>query len=243
MTVFVLKIIAYATMIIDHLTYAFIPEKINGEDNILYIAGRGVGRTAFIIFAFLIVEGYYHTHDRLKYLRNLAIMTIVSEIPYDLLRFGCNADLYMQSQNAVWTLMLGYLTLWVVDIMKEKYLIGSPGRYYLSATGIIALAYASGYFGRTDYGGLGVMCVLIFFFFWRNEFAIDVGLVVFGAASSYMGDGLEPVGAVICMILLHFYRGEKGKSCKKLFYLIYPVHMLIIGIIMNFDRIVSLLGL
>ena len=61
-TSFTLKIIAIISMLIDHTTVALY-DIIPGELWDLYDIGRWIGRTAFPLFCFMIVEGYYHRAD------------------------------------------------------------------------------------------------------------------------------------------------------------------------------------
>ena len=70
-----LKIIACVSMLIDHIGIVFV-------DNNLFM--RAVGRLAFPIFAFLLVQGLLHTSDVRRYLLRLSIFAVVSEIPFDL---------------------------------------------------------------------------------------------------------------------------------------------------------------
>ena len=74
MTVFTLKIIAMISMILDHLKYAIPSTK--------GFATIYLGRIAFPIFAFLISEGFVHTHSRPKYMVRMLIFAIVSQVPF-----------------------------------------------------------------------------------------------------------------------------------------------------------------
>ena len=88
-----LKVLAMVIMLIDH-TAAFLLVKsaaatrtlfvLGGTDISIYRIMRDVGRAAFPIFCFLLVEGFVHTHNRFKYGRNLLIFACISEIPWDL---------------------------------------------------------------------------------------------------------------------------------------------------------------
>ena len=75
MTVFALKILAVVSMFIDHSGAVLF----RGDMWMRY-----VGRFAFPIYAFLIVEGYLHTRDVRKYLIRLGVFALISEIPFDL---------------------------------------------------------------------------------------------------------------------------------------------------------------
>lgn len=94
MTTFWLKIIAIITMFADHIgallesniNYIQIQSSISYEvlRDITYFL-RGIGRLSFPIFAFLLVVGFMHTHNRKKYFSNLLIFGMISQIPYALL--------------------------------------------------------------------------------------------------------------------------------------------------------------
>ena len=57
---FVLKMIAIVTMLIDHVGVVLFPQ---------YFILRLIGRMAFPIFAYTLVEGFIHTRDVSKYMK------------------------------------------------------------------------------------------------------------------------------------------------------------------------------
>lgn len=90
MSVFVLKLIAIGTMFIDHLTYILALAGFLPYASVAYRIGRAVGRIAFIIFVYLLVNGFEKTSDRKKYLGRLILYAAVSQVPFTLAFTGGN---------------------------------------------------------------------------------------------------------------------------------------------------------
>lgn len=67
---FTLKWIAMVSMVIDHTGAILFPQ---------YLQFRMVGRLAFPIYCFLLVEGAVHTKDIRKYEKRLLIFAFLSE--------------------------------------------------------------------------------------------------------------------------------------------------------------------
>lgn len=121
-----LKMLAMAIMLIDH-TASFLLRhyppaiapwfQIGSTTYSLYRVMRDVGRAAFPIFCFLLVEGFLHTHNRFKYGRNLLIFACISEIPWNFAQNG--TLLYPDKQNVFFTLFLGYLAFCLVEHFEK----------------------------------------------------------------------------------------------------------------------------
>lgn len=127
-----LKLIAVVSMLVDHMAYLFIgvgmltPALQAGEEVpalfLLYRVLRAIGRMAFPVFCFLLVEGFLHTKSRRRYAIRLGIFSLISEIPFDLLTSGTRLFVDWSSQNVMITLFLGLLMMEVLerlDIQKR----------------------------------------------------------------------------------------------------------------------------
>ena len=78
----------------------------------------GIGRLAFPMFAFFLVEGFFHTHDRKKYCMRLLLLAILSELPINLMYSGLL--FYPFHQNVIWTLLTGFLCIWAIDTLRKN---------------------------------------------------------------------------------------------------------------------------
>lgn len=222
-----LKLIAVITMLIDHVTGHLLKENpafqkvlfsIFSNEFSLYVLGRTIGRIAFPIFAFLLTEGFLHTHDRKKYAGNLLIFALISEIPWDLLHGG---KIFGRSQNVFFTLFLGVVCMMIYEAYQQdfkKQLLGLSGIFFLT----ILL--------NADYGLRGVG--LIFMMYLLREKKLPQAFV---SVCILSGNIFYTFGVAGAFVLINLYNQErgfiKGKIAKYAFYAFYPVHMLIIYII------------
>lgn len=216
-----LKLIAVLAMLIDHITKVLhigtdvvvlqLRESVWTISDTMIL----VGRIAFPIYAFLLVEGFCYTHDRRKYGIRLFVFALISEIPWNLEHCG---RFFYPSQNVFFTLFLGYLGL----CAAEKFLKVSGGERTKYA-GILFLLLLISLFLRADYGASGFGFVLIMYFLRKAPvFRALAGSCIL---SSTWKAGLS-------FIPIAFYNEKRGfiqgRVLQILFYAIYPVHMLLL---------------
>lgn len=185
---------------------------------------RGIGRLAFPIFCFLLVEGFYHTHDRKKYAIRLGMMALISEIPFDLaLNY---AVLEFSSQNVFFTLLIGLLTMALYEKIEKAFQIPYFYRMLL-CTGSVGLGMGAAYLIHCDYGYGGVFCIMMLYLFHdKKVLQLFAGVVSFAVL-------LFPTEllAAFAFIPIALYNGERGSQNKYFFYLFYPVHLLLLFLI------------
>lgn len=223
MSTFALKLVAIICMLIDHIGAVFM------EGTSLYNPMRVIGRIAFPLFAFLIVEGYYHTRDVKKYMLRLGIFALISEIPFDL---AFNHKLFYWSyQNIFFTLFIGLVVIYFLEEARKKYPVNSS-TYTLVEAGAILGGCILSIAIFSDYNILGILTILVFYIFRGKLPMIFIGLVALHGL--LLGNLGIQTAAVLSVVFIVLYNGKKGPSLKYFFYAFYPVHLIIIYCIDKF---------
>ncbi len=233
-TSFSLHIMAMIFMLCDHLWGTIIP----GNDWLTCI-----GRLTFPIYAFLIVEGYFHTKSLKKYVVRLLVFAILSEIPFNL---AMGSSLFFPiHQNVLWSFLISIGLIHWNEKVKEKKI----WKRVLVIIASVGIASIGGIITFVDYYNAGIFMVLVFYFYkekkwwcylgqlvcmWYINFEMLGGLSyevnLFGQTHFIARQGF----ALLALIPIWLYRGKQGYHNKALqysYYAFYPVHLLILGLI------------
>lgn len=210
-----LKWIAIVSMLIDHFAIA-----VYSQLDCFTVSGyhilRKIGRIAFPIYCFLLVEGFFYTHDVRKYIRRCFMFAFISEVPFDLAMHG--TVWYPQSQNVYFTLTLGLCTLYAISHFQ-----GNAVWHPWAQAVCVIIGAGIAQILEVDYHCLGVVFIVMFYYCrsmekWLRDI---IGAIAF----SY------EVTAPLAFIPIHLYNGKRGMKLKYFFYWVYPVHLLIYGVI------------
>ncbi len=253
MSALVLKIIACAAMLIDHIGAAW------GITEFRYI-----GRLAFPIFAFLLVNGFRHTRSTGKYMLRMAIFAVISEVPYDLLFSWKWVD--FSRQNVFITLFLGLACIAMFDEAKKKSI--------LLAMVPVAVCCAVAMALNCDYSYIGILTVMACHLFYGDDFknrallaaamlllsswyaisfhaanfvldttGFDLHAHFYSKPFFFASPGYKQIFRVFALIPIFMYNGKKGamprskvaaKAVQYGFYIFYPAHILIIFLVKYF---------
>ena len=234
----ILKLIATVTMLIDHigaiLVYsAYLAAWNSGNYELsnrmarIYEPMRIIGRIAFPIYCFLLVEGFHHTRDLKKYVIRLVIGMVLSEIPFDLSLSG-QIDWY--SSSVMVTLLLGCLMMVGMGYFHSVWkLLAIPPFYFLAEL------------LGTDYGSKGILLIAMLALTKghpKEKLLRTIGFTIllwFGPNVA-VGPIAVPMElfALIGLVPMFLYDGRKLTRNKWIqwgFYLFYPVHLLVLWII------------
>ena len=242
MSSFTLKIVALLTMLYDHMAWVYPPALLLPElfphisaelFEALFHASNYIGRIAAPIFLWSIAQGYRHTRDWKRYALRLYLFACLAEWPYFLL-FGDHG-------NILFTQLAGLLTLRLMDWGNGR----RPGLGYALAASVVVLCWHFAPFeggGRyilfilafylTDRWSMGKKPLLWLFLYPASRWRLLVLCVTEGMRlSNYT---LNALGPLLGVGLTFFYNGKKGPDrpgLKYLWYLFYPAHLLLLGLI------------
>lgn len=229
-----IKYIAMFTMLLNHIANIFLQTGTWLCE--IFIA---VGYFTAISMIYFLVEGYQYTHSKKRYSLRLLIFGLLSEIPY-CLALTTEGILSFCGLNMMFTLSLCFGLIWIIDNLKST---------------IIKMGFA------VFLIGLSVLCswailapIYTLLFIWaqnsqkRKNIAFTISISLFGLMN-FLG-GIEHfttneniLYALLSMIgmglagfcILYLYNGKqavKGKKFSKwFFYIFYPAHLLILGMI------------
>ena len=233
-TSFWLHILAMIFMLCDHLWGTIIP----GNEWLTCI-----GRIAFPLYAFMIVEGYFHTNNLKKYVGRLFVFALISEIPFNL-AMGSSIS-YIIHQNVLWSFLIAILLIYLNEKVKNKKLFIK----ILVGLSTTLLGFGLGFITFVDFYGYGILMVLAFYFFrgrtyWKyilqflSMAYINVSLM---KGLSYEVNLFNKVYwipqqafAMLALIPIWLYKGKQGpynKTIQYVYYAFYPLHLLILGLI------------
>lgn len=248
---FELKIIALLSMFSDHIYKFLYLGYLN--DNLkfttTYIGNYQIfyyfGRIAFPIYSFQLIEGFFYTKNLKKYYLRLFFLAICSTIPFSIL---CDYKLIsLKNNNVIWTLLLGLITtniLYILYRLNLKICI----KFSMSIFYIVLIYYIANKL-NFDYGGNGILIILIFFYakFIRKKvlsYLLEFIFLIIISINLFHYQNLQiyhiynytlklPVQwiSILSLIPIWLYRGNIGYSnlwWKKFYYCFYPFHMLII---------------
>ena len=182
---------------------------------------QAVETCAVPIFCFLLVEGFQHTKDPVKYLLRVLGVAVISELPYNLAMSGSLWD--ASTRNPAFGLVLGLVMLLIFKRfdgkgfgkLMMKVIVATAGVIWAVMLGIVE----------------GQSCVVLVAVLWaarnQKQFRSFIGC---GAAACCTVFSPFYLAAPMGFMAVHFYQGEQGEENRLINYAAYPALLLIAGI-------------
>ncbi len=225
-----IKYIVIVAMLLDHIAWAFVPLQ-SWQGQLMHMIGRLTGPT----MAYFIAEGYVHTRNVKKYAQRLAVFAILSWVPFTFFEYGylplhrVNGYLVFDfAPGVMYTLLLSLLAVWTWD---SKTLLQAQKKCIIFGLCILS------FWG--DWPLLDILYALCFFIYrddekkkWATYLCLSVLNFAFGGFGLW---SIFQVGVFFVPLLLHYaYNGQAGSKKaihKWFFYLFYPLHLIVLGIL------------
>ena len=205
-----IKIIAMATMFIDHAGIILFPQ---------YPVLHMIGRIAFPLFAYQIGIGVSHTRNVKKYFWRLFIFGLIIQTFYIFAAKFINEDPKML--NIFFTLALGLIAI----VAYEK-------KWYILTVLAIIVPLITELFGVTiDYGTYGVLLILGMYIFRENFRNLMIFTVALTAITCAIWQNPIQMCAVFALIFIWKPVSVKISIHWTFFYLFYPVHFVILQLV------------
>lgn len=224
-----LKFIAIAAMTVDHLLWTFYPGNDNGTVILLL---HIIGRLTAPIMCYFIAEGYHYTRNVKKYAIRLFAFAVVSHFTYNF-AFGRSfiPSGILNQTSVMWPLAWGLVALAIVDSKNPKW---KAWMKISALAGICVVSFPA------DWSCIAVL-IIVCFGMNRGKFKkqmLLMMLLVSMYTAVYMifmdiAYGLLQLTVFVSIPFLYLYNGQRGewKGMKWLFYIYYPLHLVVCGII------------
>lgn len=197
-------------MLIDHVAWAWVP-----VDSPAGIVMHIIGRVTMPIMAFMVAEGYIHTHDFKRYAGRLLIFAFVSDIPFMVFERS------VVGHNVMFTLFLGLMAIWFADHIKWGFMIFCS--VYSMAMAALIL--------RLDWSFIGVLLCVLFWKFRGNFLAVSISAVALSIMTVIVYGQWWQFGMLLSLPLFRLYDGQRGRGSKWGFYAFYPGHLAALAIL------------
>ena len=229
-----IKLIAIIAMTIDHIAWAFFPHY-SLDPPVLIM--KIIGRLTAPIMMFFIVEGYYHTRNLGKYILRLFILAVISHFAY-VIAFDKNfipfKETFFDQTSVILAFLAGLLALAIRD---NKTLKIKMWQKHIITFIVIWIAFPA------DWSSPAALAVLYMGInhgnFKKQMLSLVICIGIYSIIYALFLDvvyGILQMLIVLAIPVLHQYNGQRGKwkGMKWLFYVYYPLHLIIIGLIKMF---------
>ena len=165
-----------------------------------------LGAPSFVLFTFLITEGFRHTSDRKAYIIRLLAAAVLSELPFDLFYSGTGNLLL---QNILFSYIIAFITLWIIDNILNKTRGNAENKAKMSRGAAILLICLAALVGlltaeliRGFYGIMVVAMALVFYFFREKKSAVFIGGLITFFAGFWVSRTLSDVLSIVTELKL-----------------------------------------
>ena len=235
-----IKLIAVFAMTLDHIAWMLFP---GYPTDFLPLIMHIIGRITCPIMCYCVAEGFHYTKNINKYTLRMFLFALVSHFAY-VFSSGSYTDFHsfipfyngevLNQTSVMWSLAFGLVMLRTAYSEKIK----SKALKVLLILLICVIALPS------DWSCVASLFILSFGTNRNNLKMQSVWLIIYAAVYSLVYIlaidtvyGILQMSVVLSIPIIYAYNGERGKNIrfnkfmKWFFYIYYPLHLFIIGIL------------
>lgn len=238
-----LKLIAIIAMTVDHIAWAMFD---GYPSDLLPLVMHIIGRLTCPIMCYFIAEGYHYTRNINKYTFRLFAFAFVSHFAYifasnDFVDFKSFIPFYygnfLNQTSVMWSLAWGLVMLRIADSKRIKSI------YKVLLVILICIITLP-----SDWSCIAALCIMAIGtnrgdfrkqMSWMIFYVALYSLVYFFAIDKAYG--ILQMGVVLSIPVIAMYNGKRGKNpkinkfMKWFFYIFYPLHLFVIGLVNYFS--------
>lgn len=238
-----LKLIAIIAMTVDHIAWAMFD---GYPSALLPLIMHIIGRLTCPIMCYFIAEGYHYTRNINKYTFRLFAFAFVSHFAYifasnDFVDFKSFIPFYygnfLNQTSVMWSLAWGLVMLRIADSKRIKSI------YKVLLVVLICIITLP-----SDWSCIAALCIMAIGtnrgdfrkqMSWMIFYVALYSLVYFFAIDKAYG--ILQMGVVLSIPVIAMYNGKREKNpkinkfMKWFFYIFYPLHLFVIGLINYFS--------
>lgn len=231
------KLLAIATMTLNHFAGCFWEPSHPWYDTFLYI-----GYFTAAVMCYFLAEGYHYTHSKPRYAARLLVFALLSQIPFDLAFSHGKRPKFVRG-NMLFTLLICFGLLVCMEYVRDR---------TLRILTMFVLIFAASY---SDWGILAPLFVIFFeklrgsrrktagafllaaVLDWGACFSSEIYYHGWGIAGNAVITGIKDCAGILAagIVITFLYNGKSSEKShafyKWFFYIFYPLHLLIFGII------------
>ncbi len=230
-----IKMIAMFTMLGNHISNIFLE-----ETGIVAMFFTGLGFFTAPVMCWFLTEGFRKTSSRIKYGERLLLFAVISQLPFMMAFAGRGEIISFRSVNMMGELFLCFLILWILRVKWP------PAARYAVVAALVILSFFFDwglrapiftiYFDRAGMRETGKreawIDVLIFYTVLEFLYLFRMS----GFPGMFPRALFHLTGPCLAaFVILRLYNGERTErhpaAFQRFFYLFYPVHLLILGIL------------
>lgn len=238
-----LKLIAIIAMTVDHIAWVMFD---GYPSALLPLVMHIIGRLTCPIMCYFIAEGYHYTRNVNKYTFRLFAFAFVSHFAYifasnDFVDFKSFIPFYygnfLNQTSVMWSLAWGLVMLRIADSKRIKSI------YKVLLVILICIITLP-----SDWSCIAALCIMAIGTN-RGDFRKQMSWMIFYVALYSMVYffaidkvyGVLQMGVVLSIPVIAMYNGKRGKNpkinkfMKWFFYIFYPAHLFVIGLINYFS--------